>query len=429
MKAKIFAILIGAIPLFSHAQFGGLLNKAKDKVNYKVSSKIDRKIDQEIDSSLAKLEGKKSSTASQTNNQETTANNPTNAKSGKAYLKYDFVPGEKIIYSNDFSQEAMGELPIGWNSSGNGAVAKVDGYPNNWVQLFQNSVYLTDNKDSLTQNFTVEFDLLMRRSDPKQGFAQLGFGVLSSGDESTTSNAVLQNYKKTFAAELKIQPVDGAGSHMHLETFLNDARDLRTDVKQYPALSNYFNQPIHIAIQVQKQRLRLWLNENKLYDLPKAIAEGVIINQLFFFVKNNNVNDQEVAYDISNIKIAKGVPDTRHKLLDEGKFSTTGILFDVNAATIKPESNGVLREVAEALKSSPDFKVKIIGHTDADGSDAANLALSAKRAAAVKDTLVNDFGIDASRLTSEGLGETKPVADNKTKEGKAQNRRVEFIKQ
>ena len=104
------------------------------------------------------------------------------------------------------------------------------------------------------------------------------------------------------------------------------------------------------------------------------------------------------------------------------------ILFDVNAATIKPESNGVLKEIAGALKANPGFKVKIIGHTDSDGSDASNLELSKKRSDAVKNALVNDFGIDASVLQTDGKGETQPVADNKTKEGKAQNRRVEFVK-
>ena len=100
----------------------------------------------------------------------------------------------------------------------------------------------------------------------------------------------------------------------------------------------------------------------------------------------------------------------------------------MNAATIKPESNGVLKEVAEAIKSGAGIKIKIIGHTDSDGTAAANLELSKKRSEAVKAALVKDFGIDASALETDGKGETVPVGDNKTKEGKAQNRRVEFIK-
>ena len=73
-------------------------------------------------------------------------------------------------------------------------------------------------------------------------------------------------------------------------------------------------------------------------------------------------------------------------------------------------------------------KIKIIGHTDSDGTDAANLELSKKRSDAVKAALVKDYSIEESRLQTDGKGESVPVGDNKTKEGKAQNRRVEFIK-
>jgi outer membrane protein OmpA-like peptidoglycan-associated protein len=100
----------------------------------------------------------------------------------------------------------------------------------------------------------------------------------------------------------------------------------------------------------------------------------------------------------------------------------------VNAATIKPESAGVLKEIATILKSNAGIKVKIIGHTDSDGADAANLELSKKRSEAVKTALVRDWGVDASSLETDGKGESSPVGDNKTKEGKAQNRRVEFVK-
>jgi outer membrane protein OmpA-like peptidoglycan-associated protein len=196
---------------------------------------------------------------------------------------------------------------------------------------------------------------------------------------------------------------------------------------QTPSFKNYFNKIVHMAMQVQGKRLRVWVNGEKLYDMPSAIAEQFPSNQ--FFIEMSPISDPRYGYYISNIKIATGLPDTRHKLIEEGKFSTTGILFDVNSATIKPESNGVLKEIADALTKFSDFKVKIIGHTDSDGSDASNLSLSDKRAAAVKDALTKDFGIAESRMITEGKGETMPVADNKTKEGKMQNRRVEFVKQ
>ena len=421
-RTLIIILLLAATPFFVQAQTGGgLLNKIKNKVN----NRVDKKIDHEIDKTLDKVEGKDQPS---TNNSK--QNDAPAANTGlQSYAKYDFVPGEKIIYSNDFAVDAMGEMPIGWNSNGTGAVVTINGLKGNWVQLHQNSAYLTDNKDSLSENFTVEFDLVLRRTNPKAPFPMMAFGVLASGTYEPNANEMLKDYTSTFATELRIQPYDNNTSHLHLQTYKDGNKYLTTDIKKFGVLEQYFNKVIHVAMQVQKERLRIWFNETKLYDLPKAIVTGSVINQLYFDVKRYGGEDAEVGYAIGNIKIAKGLPDTRHKLVEEGKFSTTGILFDVNAATIKPESSGVLKEIADVLQKHPELKVKIIGHTDSDGSDAANLELSKKRAEAVKQILIKDHGIDSSRLESDGKGETAPVGDNKTKEGKAQNRRVEFVKQ
>ncbi|HUR11926.1 MAG TPA: OmpA family protein, partial [Flavitalea sp.] len=126
--------------------------------------------------------------------------------------------------------------------------------------------------------------------------------------------------------------------------------------------------------------------------------------------------------------IAAASPDTRSKLITEGKWSTSGILFDVNSDKIKETSYGVLKNIASVFNENPDVKVKIIGHTDNDGDDAKNLDLSKRRAAAVKQALTTEFSISADRMQTDGQGESKPVADNSKPEGKAQNRRVEFVK-
>ena len=88
----------------------------------------------------------------------------------------------------------------------------------------------------------------------------------------------------------------------------------------------------------------------------------------------------------------------------------------------------MVKEIGRVLKENPGIKIKIVGHTSSDGDDKANMELSKKRAAAVKDLLSGEFGLDAANLETEGKGESQPIADNKTKEGKALNRRVEFIK-
>jgi OmpA-OmpF porin, OOP family len=115
-------------------------------------------------------------------------------------------------------------------------------------------------------------------------------------------------------------------------------------------------------------------------------------------------------------------------LITEGKFSTTGILFDFQKTTVKPESYGVIKEIATALKENPTVKINIIGHTSNDGEANANLVLSKQRAVAVKQVLISEFGIEANRMETDGKGGAEPVDKSGTAAGKANNRRVEFIK-
>jgi outer membrane protein OmpA-like peptidoglycan-associated protein len=142
----------------------------------------------------------------------------------------------------------------------------------------------------------------------------------------------------------------------------------------------------------------------------------------------SGMNNDVDKYLVNNLTLAVGAPDTRNKLITEGKFVTHGILFDVNSDKIKPESFGVLKEISTVLNENPDVKVKIVGHTDADGKDADNLDLSKRRAEAVKSILTSEFKIDGSRLETDGKGESQPVDKNDSPAGKANNRRVEFIK-
>jgi OOP family OmpA-OmpF porin len=180
------------------------------------------------------------------------------------------------------------------------------------------------------------------------------------------------------------------------------------------------NQKYHIAIWVQKARVRLYQNEIKLLDLPKAFPVAS--------VKMNRLRFEDGAAMIGNIRIAVGAPDTRNKLLTEGRLVTYGIYFDVNKDAVKPESYATLKEIAAVLSENPGVRVKILGHTDSDGADAANLDLSKRRAESVKNELVKTFTIDASRIETDGMGETKPIAPNDSPVNKALNRRVEFVK-
>ena len=177
---------------------------------------------------------------------------------------------------------------------------------------------------------------------------------------------------------------------------------------------------------MNKQRLRLYLNETKVLDLPNVIPVGtynVVIFRMWGWVEDHPFDAL-----LSNFRFAEGTTDTRSKLMTEGKLVTHGILFDVNSDKIKNESYGTLKEIAQVLKENATIKVKITGFTDSDGADAANLDLSKRRAAAVKKVLSADFGIDAARMESDGKGAAQPVSPNTSPEGKANNRRVEFVK-
>ncbi|HEY7171528.1 MAG TPA: OmpA family protein [Vicinamibacterales bacterium] len=115
-------------------------------------------------------------------------------------------------------------------------------------------------------------------------------------------------------------------------------------------------------------------------------------------------------------------------LNDNGSVALHNIMFDTGKATLKAESAAVLAPVGELLKAQPQFKLEIQGHTDNIGIAAQNLKLSQDRAAAVKGYLVQAFGVATDRVTASGFGDTRPIADNKTDQGRAQNRRVELVK-
>jgi OmpA-OmpF porin, OOP family len=402
----------------------GLLGKIKNKVKNTVENRTVNNVDKKVNQAMDEIEGK--NTSPKTDNEKPAVDTPEKGNSLASYSKYDFVPGDTVLYAEDFATEAIGELPVGWNTNGKGEVVTLNNFGGNWLKLGERSVFLSANKKEFTKNFTIEYDLIFQLEKTGNWWPRLGIGFLSSGELTPDDNSLLEQYNKFQACRLFYNAREDGG-YWNLNSDLKGEGYVKGSTVQTPSLKNNFNKIVHMAMQVQGKRLRIWMNGEKLYDMPSAIAEQFPGNQ--FFIEMSPISDPRYAYYISNIKIATGLPDTRHKLIEEGKFSTTGILFDVNSATIKPESNGVLKEIADALTKFPDFKVKIIGHTDSDGSDASNLTLSDKRAAAVKNALTKDFGIAESRMNTEGKGESVPVGDNKTKEGKMQNRRVEFVKQ
>lgn len=431
MKKFLVAALILSAPYTMHAQFGNLLDRAKSKVKQRIDNKTDRAMDDALDG----LEGKKApAPAPEEKPVAKTKAQPAEKEAAPekeritSYTKFDFIPGEKILYTEDFASDALAELPVTWNASGKGEVTTINNKTGKWLRAFQGISYLTGNKTSFGENYTVEFDMIYFFQPKVSGYLlpDITFGVFSSGKVDPTDNSLLKDRNNVNETEVIINPYNGGAAV--LSSYKNNSNTFHSDRASVGDFEANHNKILHYSIQVQKQRFRLWINENKVFDIPRAVNVGDTMNQLFFKMDGSNYKDEEVGYYVSNIKVATGVPDTRHKLIEEGKFSTTGILFDFQSAVIKQESYGVIKDIAAVLKENAAVNIKVVGHTSNDGDDAANMELSKQRAASVKDLLVKEYGIEEARIKTEGKGETQPIADNKTKEGKAQNRRVEFIK-
>lgn len=426
---RIVVLIVIALTVSSGAEAQGLLNKIKNKVK----QRTDQKVDKEIDKTLDEIEGKKTTTAGKPATTSTTASPAPAVEEPKvkAFSKYDFIPGDSVLYYDNYEGEALNELPTNWNTSGSGEVVTLDKIPGNWLRLHKRFTYLSSNQKEFGENYTLEFDVVLQLKNTGWMYPELKVGLFSSKDEPNGGNNFLETaqWKKNAAVVATICPGEFKSSKVYLNSFAEEGKThFKGDAKNYDALEKYYGSSFHVAIQVQKERFRMWINEEKVFDVPKAVPPGAMMNQLLFEVGHTNYPEEQYGVYVSNIKVATGRPDTRHKLIEEGKFSTTGILFDFQSAVIKPESYAVVKEIAGVLKEHGGIKVKVLGHTSSDGDDNANMELSKKRAAAVKELLISEFGIDGARIETEGKGETQPIADNKTKEGKMQNRRVEFVK-
>lgn len=389
-----------------------IYRKVEDKTAEKTGKAMDTILD--ADKKMKKKKKKKltkGNNENQTNNEEEVYEDDENTDI-EIYSKFDFVPGDKVIFYDDFSNDYVGDFPSKWNANGSGEIVTVGENAEKWFEIKpgMNVYYMPDLKN-LPEEYTIEFDLLATGLDEQTGSTTVFRTILSD-----TPGFKLGKYAY---AQMSLCQYDAIGLWVR-----NDAEGIMNEVAA-DVREAILNQP-HISIAVNKQRFRYWVNEKKVIDIPRLISKENSPVALKFEVIY--LKDGKERLFIKNLKVAEGGQNLRRKLIEEGSISTNAILFESGSNILEPQSMGIIRQISQVLQQDNSMNLRIVGHTDADGDATSNLELSVSRAEAVKNVLVSIYGIHSDRLATEGKGEADPIGDNSTSDGKAQNRRVEFIR-
>ncbi|MEX2529705.1 MAG: OmpA family protein [Gemmatimonadota bacterium] len=310
------------------------------------------------------------------------------------WRNYDFVPGSEVLYVLDLTDEPVGRLPVRQIEfvSGNMEIVERDG--DKVLEFSSASTFRVPLPRELPDDFTLEFEF-------QAAFPNMGMTVLTrTHDSSNLGNYpyhYLDLYRSSGIARARAQvsnldPIRGIDERLV---------PFKLQVDGEPGVPDY-------AI--------LYAGTDRAAQIPNAQFGRA--DHIEFRV---NANNDRRAY-LRNIVVAVHGDPLHDALMATGEYTTRGILFDVNSDRLRPESTPTLEELASMLERNPELAVEIEGHTDSDGEEAANLALSQRRAEAVTSYLTNR-GISDARLTAIGKGEAEPVADNGTGVGKQQNRR------
>ncbi len=396
-------VLVGlfGLPNPAAAQLGKLKDKVKDKAEQKVDEKVDEKIDEALEGESEEEEqpAEAESTESATETEGAEAGTPAQPggaaklKPGEgAWLNYDFIPGDKILYYEDFEKSPVGDFPERLEfGEGNMEVAEWQG--SRYLRVSTHAELDIPLPKVLPETFTMEFDLYL-----PEGSIQI-YGFDPEGNTPFEHTLV------------EFQPGTGAVRG-------NGGGEASTSTDE-----GIWKELVHIRLMGYKKYLKVYANEKRLANIPNA--DFVHSDKIHIHVYNG----WEATILFDNIRIAEGGKKILYdQLAAEGRVATQGIYFDSGSDRIRPESTPTLKEIGTMLQEHADLKLLIEGHTDSQGEDAANLTLSDQRAAAVKTYLVEAYKIDAARLQTKGLGETKPVDSNDTAEGRQNNRRVELVK-
>jgi outer membrane protein OmpA-like peptidoglycan-associated protein len=341
-----------------------------------------------------------------------------NSAENKAYSNFDFVAGTKVIFYDDFSSTLNKWKIIEFDPSDDvipPGIKNVNNENGYWFKAPRRGIFYPINIKTLPDNLTIEFDMwadFQTMSEMESGLIISIVGNKVVKDEYSTA------FDRNPQVQIDIHPSDELLYCIATKEAYEGERTL--DLKQIK--NGWKRGKVHrISISRNGTHIKVYIGEKKFIDLPN----GLPVKTNYTLVLATNMWGDGLYF--TNFKVAE-VEKPVTKIDDKNKFVTNAIYFNTNSATIKPESWPALRQAAEVIKSTQGT-ILIIGHTDSDGNDAENLTLSKKRAESVKSFLVKNFGIDTSRLQVDGKGEMQPIDNNNTDEGKANNRRVEFLKQ
>ena len=392
----------------SNAQ--GILNKIKNKVNQRKDQKIDNGIDKGLDKAEATAVAKPANntipTASVDQHKDTipSATTPMNTAAFKAYNNYDFIAGDTIVFEDAFIDDQQGEFPAHWNLGAGQAVMNSVGEQKALLLTEGNFVHVSPLIKSpmyFADAFTIEFDWYFNGS-----YGPHIYLYNNSSDAKAANNPLGSITLDHEAAGVTVESQN-----------IDLGSPFPVDIKG----EGHYNSWHHVAIAFKKNQLKVYIDQYRVLVVPNL---GIAPHA--FDVEG--IGDMDKPIVLNKFRIARGAGmNMLGKKFTDTKIVTHGINFDVNKAVIKPESMGTLNGIVQIMKDNPEIKFEVGGHTDSDGDDAANLKLSQARADAVRNQLI-EMNVDAARLTTKGYGETKPMSDNTSPEGKANNRRVEFVK-
>ena len=382
----------------------------KDRLKQKVKQRVDQRADQATDKGLdkaeesiscsvtdkacadrARAEGKQVKLTGHEGDDESAGEALPGPGEG-AWLNYDFKPGDRVLFFEDFSRDEVGDFPRRLElMQGNLEVAEWRG--GRYLRSNGTGEIAIPLPEVLPERFTVEMDVYNGGRMNAWGDVTVRFTEQRQGNLAV----VQQNWTRTG--------IVGVGH----------------DAETYVGQEKFKDKFVPLRIMVDGKYAKVYMGEKRVANVPNVDLGRS--KKIWVTIPGS---EESPAY-VGNIRIAAGGKKLYDALSESGRVATHGILFDTGSDNIRAESTPTLKEMVAMLTEHPDLSLTIEGHTDNVGDAQANLALSAKRAAAVKAYLVGK-GVSADRLATKGLGATKPVAPNTSAEGRQQNRRVELVK-